>query len=162
MILSDLHVVIQVAMGWENAHLHDFKVKGVRYSEFSEDIGDGAEGSTAVTLRGLGLRRKGQKFLYNYDFGDDWLHEITVEAVSPIEPGTECPRCLAGRRACPPEDSGGVFGYYRLLEALADPNHPEHEECADWIDPGFDPAALNVDAVNRTLRRVFDTDGARR
>jgi hypothetical protein len=155
MTLSDLHVVIQKSMGWDNSHLHDFEVKGARYTEFMEDIESGARDSASVTLRDLHLRRKNQKMRYNYDFGDDWLHEIVVESALPVDPDVRLPLCLAGRRACPPEDCGGIYGYYDLLEAISDPEHPMHEEMCEWIDPEFDPAAFDADEVNRTLRRVF-------
>lgn len=155
MTLSDLHVVIQVSMGWQNAHLHEFEVKGERFSEFDEDIESGARDSASVTLRDLGLRRKNQKLTYHYDFGDDWLHEIVIESALPVDPDVKLPLCLTGRQACPPEDCGGIYGYYDLLEAISDPEHPEHEEMSEWMDPDFDPAAFDAKEVNQILHRVF-------
>jgi hypothetical protein len=157
--LADLHRVIQIVMGWENSHLHEFKVSGERYTEFEEDIQSGAGDSTAVTLRSLNLNREGQIFLYNYDFGDDWLHQILVESSRTVEDSEKLPVCETGRRACPPEDSGGVHRYEYLLEAVSDPTNPDHEELSEWLDPEFDPEAFDADRVNRDLRRFFDEGG---
>jgi hypothetical protein len=154
MTLSDLHVVIQISMGWENAHLHDFEVKGTRYTEFLEDIESGARDSASVTLRDLRLRSRNQKLSYNYDFGDDWRHDIVVESALPIDPGVRLPRCLTGRQACPPEDCGGIHGYYHLLQAISAPEDPEHDDMSAWIDPGFDPDAFDAEDVNRALHRA--------
>jgi hypothetical protein len=156
--LAQLHLVIQISMGWQNSHFHDFNVKGVRYADFSiEDVGLAARDSTSVTLRDLRLRRKNQRFHYNYDFGDDWLHEIVVEAVLPPDPEVSLPVCLAGKRACPPEDCGGISGYEYLLEVIADPEHPDYEEMSEWIDPDFDPSTFDAEVVTDDLYRVFAT-----
>ena len=88
---------------------------------------------------------------YLYDFGDSWEHDIVVEKVGPPEPDTSYPLCLAGKRACPPEDSGGVWGYADLLEALADPASPEHDDMLDWLGGPIDPEAFELEAVNRRL-----------
>jgi hypothetical protein len=85
MSLDELHRVIQIAMGWDDAHLHSFDVKGTRFPGFTEDIVAVRRRSNPTTLRDLHLRRPKQKFRYMYDFGDDWLHEITVESVEPID-----------------------------------------------------------------------------
>ena len=156
--LADLHRVIQIVMGWQNSHLHEFEVSGERYTEFEEDIQSGAGDSTVFTLRSLRLNREDQTFLYNYDFGDDWLHKIVVESSRPADDSVKLPVCVAGRRAGPPEDSGGVHRYAYLLEAVSDPNHPDHHELSDWLDPDFDLEAFDVDRVNRDLRRVFSED----
>jgi len=156
--LADLHRVIQIVMGWQNSHLHEFEVSGERYTEFEEDIQSGAGDSTVFTLRSLRLNREDQTFLYNYDFGDDWLHKIVVESSRPADDSVKLPVCVAGRRAGPPEDSGGVHRYAYLLEAVSDPNHPDHQELSDWLDPDFDLEAFDVDRVNRDLRRVFSED----
>lgn len=154
MLLADLHTVIQIAMGWENDHLHEFEIKGIRYSEVDDDPESAVRDSGSSTLRDLKLRRKSQKFSYHYDFGDNWRHEVVVESVDPVDPSESLPVCLAGKRACPPEDCGGIYGYYRLLEVLSNPTHPEHDEVAEWVEESFDPSAFDIDAVNRALRRV--------
>ena len=157
--LANLHRVIQIAMGWTNSHLHEFQVSGERYTEFEEDIQSGAGDSMAVSLRSLKLNREGQAFLYNYDFGDDWLHEIVVESSRPADDTVGLPVCVIGCRACPPEDSGGVHRYEHLLEAVSDPANPDHDELSAWLPPDFDPEAFDVDLVNRDLRRFFDEGG---
>lgn len=88
-------------------------------------------------------------FVYEYDFGDSWEHEIVVEKALPVEEGVLYPRCLAGKRACPPEDVGGVWGYGDLLMAIKDPTHPEHREMLDRVDEDFDPAAFDPADGNR-------------
>jgi len=92
---------------------------------------------------------------YLYDFGDDWQHDIVVEAVGPADSDARYPRCTAGRRAGPPEDCGGVWGFAELLEILADPQHEEHAERLEWlgIDSAeeFDPAAFDLAEINRDL-----------
>jgi hypothetical protein len=88
---------------------------------------------------------------YVYDFGDGWTHRLTVEKVLAAEPGVGYPRCVSGRRACPPEDVGGPWGYDGFLEAMADPTHPEHEQYREWVGGPFDPAAFDLDEVNEEL-----------
>jgi hypothetical protein len=92
--------------------------------------------------------------VYEYDFGDGWEHGIQLEKIVGPEPGVHYPRCLAGRRACPPEDCGGVWGYAELLEILADPRHPEHAERLEWLGGPIDPEAFDPDEVNNLLKRV--------
>ncbi len=92
--------------------------------------------------------------VYEYDFGDGWEHRLELQKIVPPEPGTRYPTCLAGKRACPPEDCGGVWGYMDLIEALADPEHERHEELLDWIGGEFDPEAFDLDGTNELLRRV--------
>jgi hypothetical protein len=97
----------------------------------------------------------GDRLRYTYDFGDDWEHDIVVEAVGDVEAGVSYPRCVAGRRACPPEDCGGIWGYSDLLETLADPAHKEHEDRLEWLGLSsaaeFDPDAFDLDQVNSGL-----------
>jgi hypothetical protein len=93
------------------------------------------------------------RFLYRYDFGDNWEHEMVLEKVLSPADGVRYPVCLAGARACPPEDCGGVIGYERMLEALDDPGDDEHQEYLDWLGGEFDPDAFDLEAVNRALER---------
>jgi hypothetical protein len=104
-----------------------------------------------VTLSSLRLRAK-SKFEYEYDFGDGWIHQILVESVSARDPSSSYPQCVAGERACPPEDCGGIFGYDLRLSILGDPDHPEHEEIVGWFGDGFDPAMFDVNAADKRLR----------
>ena len=159
--LADLHRTIQVAMGWLDCHLYEFEVKGKRYTTIDPDTPDDALASDAVTLRDLRLRRRGTKFRYDYDFGDNWRHWIEVERIDPIDPDATYPRCLAGRRACPPEDSGGLYGYARILDIVSDPQHPEHDEFAEWLPPGFDAAHFDLQEVNALLSQAFGESATR-
>jgi hypothetical protein len=94
------------------------------------------------------------RFTYTYDFGDGWEHEVLVEKILPPEPGAHYPRCLKGKGACPPEDVGGVYGYADFLEAIQDPNHPEHDEYLEWIGGEFDPDAFDLEGLNEELRGI--------
>ncbi len=99
----------------------------------------------------LGSRRK---FIYEYDFGDGWQHEVAAEKILPPDPAFKHPLCLAGANACPPEDCGGMGGYYDLLEILANPKYPEHADVKEWIGGGFDPNEFSLDGVNLVLKRL--------
>lgn len=92
--------------------------------------------------------------IYEYDFGDGWDHELKIEKIVPADLTAHYPRCTAGSRACPPEDCGGPPGYERLLEALRDPKHEDHEQMREWIGGEFDPEAFDLDEVNRVLKRA--------
>jgi hypothetical protein len=91
------------------------------------------------------------KFLYSYDFGDDWRHEIVVEKVLPSDPKVTYPVCMKGKRACPPEDCGGPWGYVELLDILADRKHPEHKSRKEWLGGDFDAEEFALDRVNAEL-----------
>ena len=161
MSLRDLHGVIQTAMGWQDQHLHEFEVGGRVYGDPALDGGGPDERGVANegnAQLGALVEAGVKRFRYVYDFGDDWEHEVTVETVGPLDPGQPYPSLLAGKRACPPEDCGGVPGYFQLLEALADPEAEEHEEVLEWLGDDFDPERLDLDAVNRQLAGL----GARR
>lgn len=150
MTLAELHRVVQVAMGWQNYHLHQFEIAGVTYGV---DDGEGwgpapeDEGRTRLDR----VAGKGTRFTYEYDFGDSWEHVITVEDVLDAGPGRTYPVCIAGKRACPPEDCGGVWGYEGFLAAVADPDHEEHEQLLEWAGGQFDSEYLDLAAVNRAF-----------
>jgi hypothetical protein len=98
--------------------------------------------------------REKSKFVYEYDFGDGWEHDIVVEKILPPEPGVVYPRCIKGKWACPPEDVGGIWGYSSFLVIMEDPKHPEHESMLEWIGGSFDPEAFDLDAINKVLKRL--------
>ncbi|MGH2454921.1 MAG: plasmid pRiA4b ORF-3 family protein [Candidatus Limnocylindria bacterium] len=152
-LLPRLHTVIQKVMGWDEAHLHEFIIRGVRYGEPEPDEPHyHVEAERNFSLREV-APRAGMRFEYVYDLGDGWQHDVLVERIDvPAEP-LRSPVCLEGQRACPPEDCGGFPGYEDLLESLRDPDHPEHEERLDWLGGAFDPEAFDLAAVNRKLRR---------
>ena len=97
------------------------------------------------------LRRAGAKVIYTYDLGDSWEHAIVLEKRLPVDPNTKYPLCMDGQLACPPEDCGGIPGFYDLVEAIADLNHEQHQELKDWLGDDFDPEAFSVNSVNQML-----------
>jgi hypothetical protein len=152
--LERLHDVMQGAMGWDDAHLHEWIVDGQRYGEPEPDEpGYEVEDERKLTLREA-APVEGARLEYVYDVGDGWTREVVVEQIEPPDPEFRSPECLAGERACPPEDCGGPPGYEEFLEAIRDPRHPEHEDQLEWIGGRFDPEALDLAAVNRKLRRL--------
>ena len=151
MKLSKLHDVLQVAMGWTDSHMHMFRVGDLNYGVPSPDDWDEVLDERKATV-GQALPRAKSKLVYEYDFGDSWEHEVLVEKVLDAEPGVAYPVCVAGKRACPPEDCGGVWGYAEFLEAIRDPEHPEHDGMLEWVGGDFDPEDFDLDDVNAALR----------
>lgn len=156
-----LHDVIQTAMGWYDSHLHQFLL-GERPNHISveppdpENEGDHPTmDSRRIPIRAL-LQRGGGRVLYNYDFGDDWMHEVRLEKEVPLEKDAFLPQCLEGKRACPPEDCGGIYGYADIVRMLKDPKfEPEsssREELLEWLGDEFDPEAFDAEAVNAQFR----------
>ncbi|HUO01275.1 MAG TPA: plasmid pRiA4b ORF-3 family protein [Rhizomicrobium sp.] len=155
--LKDLHAVIQAAMGWENYHLYQFLVgrETVNGPGF-EDVGfSGRRNLTAgrVTLDDL-ITSNTKRFGYLYDMGDSWEHELRIEKVLPADATTAYPCFLDGAGKCPPEDIGGLPGFYNFLEAIEDPDHPDHEELFDWYGGPFNPADVDNDAIKKRLARL--------
>ncbi len=146
--LHRLHLVIQEVMGWANSHLYEFEIGGERFE--APDPEAEVQDSTRAKLKDFGLEVS-DAFLYTYDFGDDWRHVLVLEARLQAEPGRFYPYCVAGERACPPEDCGGVGMFAELLAALANPTDPQYSELLEWVNPGYDPAAFDVRPVNRNL-----------
>lgn len=146
--LSRLHLILQVIMGWENYHLHQFRIEGSDSGIGSETLDD-----PKGTLREL-IPSEKKRFTYEYDFGDGWEHEILVEKILPREPRGRYPVCVAGKRACPPEDCGGIWGYPEFLKAIRSRRHPEHREMLEWIGGSFDPEAFDPKEINRGLRAI--------
>jgi hypothetical protein len=138
--LADLHPVIQTAMGWMGGHMHVFR-------RARQGFGPQEELPGSASLQCV-VQRKGQKILYEYDFGDGWLHEILVEKMLPLDANGGYPICLGGACACPPEDCGGVPGYLQLLEAFRNPT-VENAELREWAGGSLDAEAFDADAVNQ-------------
>jgi len=154
--LGQLHDVIQVTMGWYNCHLHDFRFGDVHYtSQQASEMGEmDMENEETVFLSRVVTRPK-QKFIYEYDFGDSWEHEVVVEKMLLIDPQAKYPVCLAGARACPPEDCGSFPGYCDILEALKAPKKTEEQkELLEWVGDGYDPERFDLDVVNKRLTRT--------
>jgi hypothetical protein len=162
--LAKLHRVIQVVMGWTDSHLHQFEtVEGVRYEDkdLSLDPDAEAKDERRAKLNDL-LSEAGESLLYSYDFGDGWEHSLELVGTGPALAGQTYPVCLAGERACPPEDCGWLTGYYDMLEAIADPRHPEHENMVEWIGGSFDPDALDLLDINVDLAALRPRTRSRR
>ncbi|NMF85724.1 plasmid pRiA4b ORF-3 family protein [Nodosilinea sp. P-1105] len=149
--LGDLHQVIQLAMGWYNCHLHEFEVQGQSYGqpmpEYDWDVRDERKTKLNKVVSGEKF-----KFSYVYDMGDSWEHQILVEKILEPDSDTRYPVCIKGKRACPPEDCGGIWGYGNFLEAIGDPNHPDHGDMVEWIGDEFDPEWFDLEAINRSLQ----------
>jgi diadenosine tetraphosphate (Ap4A) HIT family hydrolase len=154
--LHQLHLVLQAALGWENYHLYQFEWAGVLIAEPNPEV-------DPLTFPDLDSHRTrlatiasriGTTFVYEYDFGDSWEHDLVVERLRSAEKDVRYPRCLAGQRACPREDCGGTSGYEELVEALRDPRSERHAELRTWAGESYDPEAFDLAATNRALRRV--------
>jgi hypothetical protein len=148
--LARLHQIVQGAMGWYDSHLHMFTIAGIAYG--LPDVYDEPDvhDERRMRLNQL-LSTPKQSLLYEYDFGDGWLHQVLLEKILEPEAGVTYPRCIAGRRACPPEDCGGIWGYENLLKAIRDPNHPEHTELLAWVGGTFDSERFTLAAANGRL-----------
>lgn len=136
--LRDLHHVLQVAFGWYDCHLHEFEIDGVRYGT-DDGEGWGPPPKSERRARLGTVARQGSAIRYVYDFGDDWVHQVVVEKVVRADRNVTYPCCVGGKRACPPEDCGGVWGYEEFLAAISDAGHPEHESMLQWVGGGVRP-----------------------
>ena len=166
----DLHVAIQDSMGWLDYHLHQFSIKrphahkhteiGIPDDEgFYDDIKILPCWDTDLSSYFTDL---GVTALYRYDFGDDWEHDVLLEGLMIREKGSKYPRCVEGERRCPPEDCGGVPGYFDFLEAVLNPMHDEHHRMVEWYgskyDPDdFDPERVKFDNQKKRWKRAFMT-----
>lgn len=154
--LPRLHRILQLLFNWEDYHLHDFI--GGRRVYSVPDADDAFNERKVIDERLVPLNRivdrVGDSFEYVYDFGDDWHHDILLEAILLPTPDVFYPRCIVGARKGPPEDAGGTGGYADYLEALADPDHEEHENMLAWRG-AFDPEAFSIEAINASLKRTF-------
>jgi hypothetical protein len=155
--LAALHNVLQIMMGWTDSHLHRFIINGQEFGrpDYEERFEDDAplRDERRVRLAKF-FPVVPAAFLYEYDYGDGWLHVVVVEGIWTARPGVHYPTCVAGERACPPEDVGGIGGYEELLAVLADPEHEEHEAMRMWAGEDYDPEAFDVEAVNQALRHL--------
>lgn len=159
-LLSDLHKIIQTAMGWTNSHLHQFDIDRELYAPPSE-YDDYSNDYTGLKIHDF-LLRKGDKIRYEYDFGDSWTHSVVLEAVKEKETGITYPICTKGKRACPPEDCGGVWGYMELVKVMKNKKHPQHQEMKEWLGGDLDPEYFSLKLTNTALQSdnygVFDIE----
>ena len=156
--LDRLHVIIQAAMGWYDAHLHQFIVDGdIHFGEPHPDYwGPEMLDERKFKLNQVAPGAK-SKIIYEYDFGDSWEHVVLVEKELVWDPEQTYPVCIKGRRACPPEDAGGIWMYNYFVESMRNPEHPEYpgnEDFLDWLGEDFDPEAFDLDAVNEVLKTL--------
>lgn len=154
--LDRLHDVLQVVMGWEDEHLHQYVINGIIYGipNNEEDFFDLEVVDESDMLLNQVAQQTGDRLRYDYDFGDSWHHTLILEKILPPDPTMRYPRCLEGKRACPPEDVGGIGGYQYFLEAIRDPRHEEHDEYLEWAGGSFDPEEFDLEAINQKLRKL--------
>jgi Plasmid pRiA4b ORF-3-like protein len=151
--LDRVHMVIQEAMGWQESHLHEFRISGREYGRtdyLDENFGTLEE----RTFRLGDLVKPGDVAEYRYDFGDCWDHELAIEAAEPAADGIEYPACTAGEGACPPEDAGGTGGFADLKETLAGPPGPERDEIRAWTGEDYDPVRFDLAAANAAVAAI--------
>lgn len=152
--LKVLHDIVQVTMGWLDYHLWEFAIAGQTYGLPMDDDWGTAPRKVASRVRLRDVLSPGTTAIdYTYDFGDNWEHRLTVSDVRQGEPGIPYPRFIGGERDCPPEDCGGIPGFYEMLEARADPTHPDHVEITAWLDE-YDPDELDVFPMQVALGRI--------
>ena len=153
----ELHHVIQIAMGWWNAHLFEFEVGGYMIGTTEDDWDtENTLESKEVKLSRL-IDTEKMKFGYLYDFGDNWEHEIIVEKISLPEKDKNYPTCIKGKRNCPPEDVGGFPGYMYMLEVINDKNNPEHEDMLEWLGEKYDSEYFDLEETNGELQFIIKT-----
>lgn len=153
--LRKLHKAIQVLMDWEDYHLHSFTVGETRYGiPDPEGLWDTGEKDDRRFRLAEVVTAAESKIQYVYDFGDNWEMDILVEKILPPDEDFKSPICLAGKRAGPPEDCGGAWGYESLIEIIKAPDHEEYESMMEWLGGQFDPEAFNPDAINAKLLKI--------
>ncbi len=137
-------------MGWYNGHLHHFMADREFYNPPSEwdDFGNDYTGMEVKDL----LQQEGQKIKYEYDFGDSWIHTLELEKIKSEEKGVNYPRCIKGKRACPPEDCGGIWGYMELEEIMKNKKDERYEEMLEWLGEELDPEKFDINLVNEKLQ----------
>ena len=147
--LAQVHRILQIAMCWGDDHLHVFNVGENEYSDPAFDLGE-TEDEGGLTLAGA-FSKSTKHVRYVYDFGDDWVHDLKLLERKSVTGEDLRPQCIAGARACPPEDIGGPGGYARFLKVISDPTHEEYEEMLEWAGGPFDPEAFNHRDVDAAL-----------
>lgn len=153
--VAKLGQMLVVAMGWNNSHLHAFRVGDTSYGmqdDDDDDFPDDEIDEQSVTV--LQALREHQTFTFDYDFGDGWEHEVVIEELIRSDSGLKFAVCLDGERACPPDDVGGPGGYAAFLEAVADTDHDEHADFLEWVGGSFDPAEFDVANANALLQKL--------
>lgn len=152
--LEDVHDILQSALGWQNQEMFQFIIDDQFYGD--ADLGTSAarQAASSVTLGDL-IKRPKCSFIYEYDLADGWEHDVTIEKIRPVDSEEAfIPVCLDGANATPPENSGGIFGYYELLSVLKDPQHPAYQEMKELYGD-VSPRDFDLEATNARLRSLF-------
>ena len=169
-------------MGWDNSHMYSFSPSGYRSTPWIEEDGDdqdlstlGFEDRETISAENIKLsdifEKKGQTFTYIYDFGDDWIHIITLEKIDKTDTSTK-PKLIDGKGACPPEDCGGPWGYENIKVVLEDKKHPEYHDIKEWLfgydeddeddemfeeeEPLWDPHVYNFEEEREIFDEIFE------
>jgi len=148
-----LHRVLQEIMGWSNSHLYEFQLGEMLIGEPDPEYGREIRSARRVKLNEI-LVKEMTRFIYIYDFGDGWQHEVTVDKILPSNEELRNPVCIEGERACPPEDCGGIGGYSDLLKIIRNPAHEQYGEMMEWLGGEFDPKLFDIDEVNHRLKAI--------
>ncbi len=148
--LAELHEILQIAMGWTDSHLHQFVAGEETFGVPDPDFEVGTRSEDGIRIGSL-LKKEKEWITYEYDLGDGGEHTIVLEKILSYRAGERVPKCISGRRGCPPEDVGGIWGYKEFLEAYNDKKHPEHEEMVEWAGDYFDPERFDLAEVNEIL-----------
>lgn len=144
--LPEFHQIIQAIMGWTNSHLHQFIINKEYYGQPHPDDWTEVVNYKNVKIKDVLVKLK-DKIQYDYDFGDNWQHLIKLEKIIDSDEEFNV-KCIKGAICCPPEDCGGIWGYYELLEIIDDPKHPEHKSMLEWLGGGYDPEDFNTEEIN--------------
>lgn len=157
---DQLHDIIQIAMGWENNHLYEFEINDIVIDIPDEEYGFSFVGwrekydARTVELSRF-IKKEGEKFTYTYDFGDNWVHLVTLEKIETTADPFRHPVCLKGKRACPPEDVGGIYGYMEVTDLIeGNGTKEEMEEFMEWYGGAYDPEHFDIDEVNKQLQTI--------
>ena len=156
MYLKQLHELIQLTMPWNGEHLHEFNFGETRWLDRTNKFIDKSRISPKFVTNNWSIAKlinftKGKNVIYEYDFGDSWLHELKFGEIITPEPSEFYPKLLEANGVCPPENSGGILGYYQLLEILNDPKHPDHEECKEYWGYSIDCNAEIIPKLNKMV-----------
>lgn len=152
--LTDFHFIIQIVMGWNCKHLHQFITNNTYYGTIAlEDIDDLEDENTYIISQLM--QKEGDSIIYEYDFGDSWKHTIILEKILPHNISVNPVICIKGQRACPKEDCGGAFNYEELIKIISNTKHPRYEESHEWLDEEkFDPEKFNIEEINKQLAKL--------
>lgn len=158
----ELHMAIQLAMGWTNSHLFNFNSNELIIELPTEEGAyfdailpeDVEKLNASKTILSEYLNQPGQTIIYMYDFGDDWEHEVTLEKILPKEKWIAYPACIDGEMNCPPENSGCTYDFYQKLEILKDKQHPDYKEIREWMDKNYDVEYFDLETVNIRLLQI--------